>query len=62
MNDDKRKRIDALVVLVEGIRTEEKQDLEDTPNNIEHSSECDDFRFCINTLGLAIDNLRHAKR
>ena len=60
MNANKRKRIGAIIVLVEGIRDEEAQDLIDTPDNIENSGACDGFRETIEELTDAIASLYSA--
>ena len=62
MNANKRKRLDAIIVLVEGLRDEEEQDLKDTPDNIEKSGVvAEQFNRNINHLNRALDNLRSAQ-
>lgn len=60
MNDDKRERIQEHITGLEGIRDEEQQDLIDTPDNIEFSKACDDFRTNIGLLEEAVDLLKAA--
>lgn len=61
MNDSKRKQLDALIVLVGSILMAEKQDLEDVPDNIEHSPAANTFRDSLQNLGAAILCLEEAK-
>ncbi len=62
MNPNKRKRIDALITLVDGIRAEEMQDLKDTPDSIENSGIIrQKFNHSIGYLTEAIKCLLEAK-
>ena len=61
MNHQKRKMIDAIIVLVETIKMAEAQDLTDTPDSIEFSGASDEFRESINAFNDAIHWLRTAR-
>ncbi len=62
MNPNKRKRIDALITLVEGIHDEEEQDLIDTPDSIENSGEVrQKFKYSMGYLKEAVKCLLEAK-
>ena len=62
MNPAQRKEIDALIILVDGIQKREKQNLIDTPDNIEnHGVIRENFRNSIVYLGEAKKCLLSAK-
>lgn len=60
MNDRKRKRIQAIIVLLQELCDEEAQDLTDTPDNIEGSEapNIEAMRLDKALLKAAIENLR----
>lgn len=57
MNDRKRTRLKAIGVLLKELRDEEKQDLKDTPDNIEYSAASDVFRSNVISIQAAILSL-----
>ena len=61
MNDRKRSRIGAIIILLSELLAEERQDLKDTPDNIEDSAASDDFRANIVLLDTSILDLKAIK-
>ena len=62
MNSGQRKEIEAIIVLIYGVRDREKQNLIDTPDNIELHGEIKlKFGHSINYLGEAVKCLLEAK-
>ena len=61
MNVQKRKMIDAIIILVDTIKVAEAQDLKDTPDSIEFSSASDEFRTSMGALDQAKHYLNKAR-
>ena len=61
MNEAKREILHSVIEIIKTIRHEEDLDLAATPDNIEDSEYCDNFRDNIEMMDEAIDHLEKIK-
>ena len=61
MNEAKREILNSVVEIIKTIRHEEHLDLASTPDNIEDSEYCDNFRDNVQSMDDAIDLLEKVR-